>query len=319
VCELAEASTKRLPYRVIVADVLNAMLRSLVKADNLLVADYGAVEARGTAWVACEQRMLDAFGDPRKSVYLDMGQQVFRRPISKKLEPQKYTVAKTLVLGCGYGMSAMKFDFQLKLRGIPLEGITAKEAVNTYRQTYPAIPQVWRDYHDAVHSAVAGHPTEAGRCMFQMVGSSMHCILPSGRPIVYRNARIEPRVPAYCVLYGMPLVPVDTVVFDKPRAGTGFLYGSKVCENVVQAICRDLLAHALVCCEQEGLRPILHVHDEIVCQAPPSMLNRFMEIMSTGPEWARDFPILAEGYSGPVWSKKVEGYEALDMLNGRKV
>lgn len=318
----AAQASERLGQRIAVADVLGAMLRHLVRAENFLCADYAAVEARGLAWVAHEQKMLDIYMDPKESVYIDMGTKVFGRVISKKLDAQEYTFAKSLVLGCGYGMSGAKFEYTCKSRGISVAtleraGMKPAEAVKVYRQTYAAIPAVWKLYHDAVHAAVGGYPTEAGRCQFTMVGPDLYATLPSGRPIVYRNARIELRVPGYCKLYGMPETQVPTVIYDRPNFGrTGFLYGSKVCENMVQGICRDLLADTLVKCEEVGLCPVLHVHDEVVCMAPEDKLPLLLEIMSSGPSWAEGFPILVEGYSGPVWTKQTKGYKEQAALKG---
>lgn len=327
---LAEEATRKTreedpaSAKVFVADVLNVLLRRMVSAPNMLIADYGAVEARCVAWMARCQRMLDLYSDPEASVYLDMGDKVFGRRISKKADPQEYILAKTLVLGCGYGMSGTKFGITCKARCISTavlekRGLKAADAVSAYREAYPEIPRLWRAMHDALHAAVNGLPCEAGRCKFYMVRSDLHLELPSGRRLVYRNARIEPRVPGYCRLYGMPENPVPTVIYDTPRMHEGFLYGSKVCENASQAICRDMLADALVSSEQASLHPFLHVHDEEGCEDGPERLPLLMEIMSAGPSWASDFPILVEGYSGPQWTKKSKGYKEAVYLSGKEV
>lgn len=88
------------------------------------------------------------------------------------------------------------------------------------------------------------------------------------------------------------------------------------CENACQAICRDLLADAIVKCEQASLCPRIHVHDELVCQNTPDKLNLLLEIMSEGPAWASDFPILVEGYAGDQWSKVSHGYIERNALSG---
>jgi len=63
------------------------------------------------------------------------------------------------------------------------------------------------------------------------------------------------------------------------------------------------------------------VHDEVVLEAPPEKLREFLSIMSSPPAWASGFPILAEGYSGPVWTKGgikgVPGFAACDAMDGR--
>lgn len=317
VTEAARRATEETGVKVYVADVLNVMIRRMVKADNLLVADYGAVEARGVAWIANEQRMLQLFSDPSQSVYLDMGEKVFGRRLSKKGDPLEYILSKTLVLGCGYGMSGAKFDWTCRLRSIATANVKAKDAVKVYRESYPAIPAVWRALHEAVHHAVKGLPMECAKSKLYMVGPDLHVELPSGRAIVYRNARIEPRVPAYVKLYGMPEVPVDTVIFDNHRGGTGFLYGSKLCENIVQGLCRDVMADTLVYADANGMEPIFHVHDEVGCDCEDERLEEFLTVMGTPPKWAPGFPLLVEGYSGPQWTKKPMGYRELNCIAGR--
>lgn len=308
------------------SDVLASLLRPMVRSDTgLLFADYAAIELRGVAWLGDCSRMLNVLSDPSASIYLDMGEEVFGRRISKSDLP-RYMFCKSLVLGCGYGMSGNKFEYICKLRNIKTStlaeaGISAKDAVKLFRQTYPEIPAVWKAYGDAVLDTVRSREeTYAGKCMFSMVGPDMHCMLPSGRPIVYRNARIELLVPGWQALYNMPERPMPTVVYDKPSSKfgkTGFLYGSKVAENVTQAICRDLLAYALVCAEQEGLQPVLHVHDELCCEQPEEKLSKLLEIMSAPPSWAEGFPLLIEGCAAPVWTKQTKGFKELKAMNGK--
>ncbi len=66
-------------------------------------------------------------------------------------------------------------------------------------------------------------------------------------------------------------------------------------ENVVQAICRDLLVDCMLRLEAKGYPVVLHVHDEIVVEVPivqSEQARRDMhEIMNTPPSWARDFPM----------------------------
>ena len=339
VCKAADEATATGKYgKILRADVLNGMLRTMVQAENLLVADYGAVEARGIAWIAECNRMLHLYSDPTQSVYLDMGEKLFGRRINKKNDEQEYTMSKTLVLGCGYGMSGTKFKYTCTSRGISLAvfakaNMDPESAVKAYREAYPEIPLVWRSIGIALLNAVE-HPGTveyAGKCLFYMQDNDLHCKLPSGRCIIYRNARIAMAIPAWQKLYGMPETPVKTVAFKSPRGFYKNLYGSMAAENIVQALCRDMMAHTLVCCEQENLSPILHVHDEVVCEADAKHLPLFMQIMSEGPEWVRKtpehlrdrdplwspFPILAEGYSGPIWSKVAKGYTELNALCGR--
>lgn len=80
--------------------------------------------------------------------------------------------------------------------------------------------------------------------------------------------------------------------------GKQYTYSGKLCENLCQAFCRDLLAHALVTVESAGWPIILHIHDECVCEVPNTeeytakMLEDMMCIL---PVWAAGFPLAAEG------------------------
>jgi DNA polymerase len=85
------------------------------------------------------------------------------------------------------------------------------------------------------------------------------------------------------------------------------VYGGKLVENMVQAYCRDLMADALVRTEAAGLRPVMHVHDEIVCEVPEGTgqeaLAELLHVMSTLPAWAAGFPIGADGWHGRRYRK----------------
>lgn len=80
--------------------------------------------------------------------------------------------------------------------------------------------------------------------------------------------------------------------------GKQYTYSGKLCENLCQAFCRDLLANALITVEEAGWPIILHIHDEIVTEVPDTdeysekELERLMCIL---PVWAAGFPLAAEG------------------------
>jgi DNA polymerase len=68
-----------------------------------------------------------------------------------------------------------------------------------------------------------------------------------------------------------------------------------------------MLADALIRAEEDGLCPVLHVHDEIVADVPASAAKdagvHLLELMTTLPEWAEGFPAGAAGHVGKRYRK----------------
>ena len=74
-------------------------------------------------------------------------------------------------------------------------------------------------------------------------------------------------------------------------------YGPKLVENVVQAISRDLLCHAMQQLEAARCRIVMHIHDEVVIEAPKAMdVDEVGRIMSIVPSWAEGLILDAVGY-----------------------
>jgi DNA polymerase len=335
-----EANRKHHPFAT-PDDVLSTLIRPTLRAapgSVLLTCDYAAIECRGVAWVGGEDRLLDVFwadGD----VYLDMARMIFGRAVTKADKTER-NVGKVTVLGAGYSLSAAKFAMYAANNGIDLAaaGVTAEQCIEQFRTAYPQIAGyptgtldgkvmrgggLWHKYGEAAMQAVAGKKVrEAGRCRFCLEDGCLVIQLPSGRRIVYRQARVEDRVPAYCALLGLPPRPKPTVVCDGPK-GEAVLYGGKITENVVQGLCRDLLADALVRLEAAGLPVVLHVHDEAVCEVPAAgaeeALHRMAAVMSTAPAWAEGFPVKVEGFACDRYVKSpFKGGVEVKYLNGKK-
>ena len=88
---------------------------------------------------------------------------------------------------------------------------------------------------------------------------------------------------------------------DSSKGPVGWLrqttYGGKLCENVVQAVARDIMANGLRNVEAAGYLVVLHVHDEIVSEVPQGFgtIEHFEQLMATLPDWCKDWPIRAAG------------------------
>jgi DNA polymerase len=88
------------------------------------------------------------------------------------------------------------------------------------------------------------------------------------------------------------------------RNGDG-AYGGTWTENIVSGLCRDLLAGALIRLEAANYCPVLHVHDEVICEVPEGFGGTadFLKLMTVTPSWALGLPIAAKAWTGSRFCK----------------
>ncbi len=119
---------------------------------------------------------------------------------------------------------------------------------------------------------------------------NVEIVLPSGRTLVYRGLE-RGRV-------AKPWGYVDEISYLNGRGVREGTYGGKLAENVVQAVCRDIMAYHMVELSRAGYEIVFHVHDEIVCEGDSAAeLPEMLRIMSAPPPWAAGFPLDVEGYT----------------------
>lgn len=184
-----------------------------------------------------------------------------------------------------------------------------------YREANPAIVQFWRDIEDAAMAAIrnpgkeftAGprgvkfsRNVETDNNGNKVAGWWLRMTLPSGRVMSYPGVGLS--VSKETDEDGK----VSTNVRIKYQGenqltrqwGFQYTYSGKLVENCTQALCRDLLANALLNVEANGYLIVLHVHDEIICETPDLPEYNVAELeklMCALPEWAEGFPLVAEG------------------------
>jgi DNA polymerase len=81
-------------------------------------------------------------------------------------------------------------------------------------------------------------------------------------------------------------------------------YGPKFVENIVQAISRDILCHAMRRLNDAGFPIVMTVHDEIVIDVPPDVsVEAACRMMSETPPWAPGLLLRADGYVCEFYKK----------------
>lgn len=150
--------------------------------------------------------------------------------------------------------------------------------------------------------------------------------LPSGRRLHYLNVSIEREPFKYRdkktgkmrtatgeVIYYDGIEHSATSAADGSRAKKSYkwgrvkTYGGKLCENVVQAFCRDLLAWGMRKAIKAGFQIIGCFHDELAALSDKDdfflNIDYLVECMSESPPWAPDMPLGAAGFSSQFYRK----------------
>lgn len=265
---------------------------------KFIVADFSAIEARVIAWLAGEGWRMDVFATHGK-IYEASASQMFKVPIDEITKGsslrQKGKIAE-LALGYGGSVGALTAMGALDM-GIREEEL--KELVTAWRQANSKITRFWWDIDRAAIKAVKEKTlVVVGRIKLSYERGILFVTLPSVRRLAYIKPRIELN------RFGNDAITFEGVGATKKweRIDT---YGPKLVENIVQATARDLLAEAMVRVSEKGYQICMHVHDEIIVEAPKTMeaLNDICEVMAVAPTWAHGLNLRADGYECEYYKK----------------
>ena len=300
-----------------VMELLSGALRGAICAppgSELSVADYASIEARVLFWLAGAKRALDVLHSGQ-NIYKDMTGAIMEFMGKPLADPQavekgtlEYQLGKQSILGLGYQMGGPKFQSTCGGYGLDVSEEFAKQVVKLYRETYPEVPRLWRQYEARAIEAVqrgprAADPVWSGNVSWCVRGRFLHAKLPGGRLLSYCDPQVvKSETPWGDQCDKLIYMGIDTYTKKWSVQKT---YGGKLVENVDQAISRDLMAEAMLRCEPNGYTPILTVHDEIVAEDPVDgrPIEEFEALMARLPAWAEGLPVAAEGWKGTRYRK----------------
>ena len=281
-----------------VPKVLSELIRTAFiprEGYKFVVSDFSAIEARVIAYLAEEEWRSEVFkngGD----IYCASASQMFHCKVEKHGENahlrQKGKIAE-LALGYGGSVGALKAMGALEM-GIPEEEL--QPLVDKWREANPKIVQLWWDVDRCVKETVRKKTeTETHGISFSYRAGMLFIHLPSGRKLCY----VRPRM-------GENRFGGDAVTYE----GTGTnkrwerieSYGPKFVENIVQAISRDILCHAMRTLSHCFI--VGHVHDELIIECSKDVsLETICEQMGRTPPWVDGILLRADGYETAFYKK----------------
>lgn len=305
-------------FEVMFPDVLTALssvVRAAIRAPGgkrLVVADFASVENCGTGWVTDSETMLEVYRqglDP----YRDFATRLFRIAYGEVTGSQR-KFCKPACLGCQYGLGTKGLMMYAEGMGVLLSEDESEHAKKTWRETYHEVPAYWRVINTAVRRCIQRRKTyQAGPIevdWFEPL-NGFRLRLPSGRYLHYANAELQ-ELPAPWDKDEEILTITYEGTIERATGGSGAwgrikTFAGKLLENIVQAVCRDVLWVSIQRAEDAGLVVVGHVHDEIIVEAEEARaeesLQLLLEIMRTPIKWADGFPLDATGYVSPYYRK----------------
>jgi len=241
---------------------------------KMLIADFSQIEARLLLWVAGDTKTLDAI---RRGLHVyeahavnTMGYDSKRGPL-KTTDPDLYKLAKARVLGAGYGCGGPKFVVVAKkMAGVELSLEQGVAAVKQYRADNPRIVNLWAKLNAGL---LWSRGTEEKPQDYEIE-------LQSGRSLKFYRVHTGTDACAYLERGGTR--PVK-------------LFGGKLCENVIQALARDVFVTNMLKLDDAGYQNMFHAHDEYVLEVEPDVDVKEVErIITTNPDWLSGCPLGAE-------------------------
>jgi DNA polymerase len=262
---------------------------------EFLMFDYSSIESRDLAWLAGETWKLDAYRE-------------FDRTGDKRIEPYRITAAKMLGkeldaitkidrqtgkigdLSAGFGGSVGAWRRQIVDERSDFE---VKADIEKWRRAHPRIVKFWHDLARCIRIAIkTGQSVYVGTppgptITAHFEAGNLYLTLPSGRAITYPEAHL---VPSKFEGYS-PDVAFKDNAHRQWKDVRGW-HGTFT-ENVVQGIARDILVAAIARMEARGLRVVLHVHDDLVVEAPIGSVSpeEFQRLALEPVPWAEGLPL----------------------------
>ena len=181
-------------------ECLGGLTRAMFIPDDgylFAVADLAQVELRILLYLAGDWESLAQF--EHMDMHVRMAEFVFKEslaPDDPRFEERRNTLGKTTNLGCGFGLSPEGFEKKCRNDwGIYLDTyrLTGQQVIDAYHRAYPLVRRTWsRHQYGAVSALTTGEPFVFGPVTWRKGACGLMAVLPSGRPLIYHEARVVP-------------------------------------------------------------------------------------------------------------------------------
>lgn len=231
------------------------------------VADLSQIEARIVLWLGMQLagpdsaeaealRVMEEGGD----IYGWFGSKIYGYEITRERTPLERQIAKSAVLGLGYGMGPARFMEYCKSMGIKgVDEEFAEHIVRLYRTTFKGVRKFWTQCNKAINMMIDG----AYGVALPFEG---HTLVRTDTDPLFSQPAIK-RPNGLYIKYPDLQKDAEGEITYRDGNKRAKLFGGKVCENIVQAIARDVITAQLTVMDK--VYPVcMQTHDEVVCLVP---------------------------------------------------
>jgi len=315
------------------------MIRQYIMAPEgymIVGGDASQIEARFNAWFSGEKWLVDAFA-AGEDIYSKFASVAFARPINRRDNPEDEIpgfIGKTCILGMGFGVGWLKLGQEFlsgragpsvsfdrsyldKLSIDPGPFLSDAKNVELIRALPSRLPLVDRLIHFTVahyfvkvyrgqNKAIVKNWRYMEHIIKRMLNKEYGRTGPNG---ILEIVEDGVRLPSGLVVHYLDLRAEEggNYTYYSKRGGRVQLYGAKLMENLTQALCRIIVADAMVRLKKDGLRIVSMEHDAIIGlsieEYAAAWLARILHEISSRPVWAPDLPLAAEGGFGKTLAK----------------
>lgn len=289
---------------------LSSLVRSAIKAPEGLTfvdVDFSSIENRVGVYIASQKDKVEMFRKGLDEYKVFASESLYHVPYEDVTKDMRQ-VSKSAVLGCMFGQGSKGLVKYAEGMGVKLSTPDAENAVNNYRASYARVKGLWGACEAAAIDAVQnpGVSFKAGeKLLLKVAKNALWMRLPSGRLICWQKPEVDMlTTPWGAQKLGVTVHTQNTYTRNWTRNA---LIGSSIFQSAVQGTARDFLAEAMLSLDKAGYSVINSIHDEVLLlveeQNGESAMEKVINLMTTPPKWAPDFPLQAEGWYSKRYKK----------------
>ena len=289
---------------------LSSLVRSAIVAPvgkTFVDVDFSSIENRVGVWLAGQTDKVELFRKGLDEYKVFASESLYHVHYDAVTKDQRQ-VSKSAVLGAMFGQGAKGLVRYAEGMGVNISEAQAKEAVENYRLSYFMVKELWGQCEEAAIASINSPNTafRAGnKIVLKCAKNALWMQLPSGRLICWQRPQLELLLtPWGSTKEGVTVHSQNTYTRGWSR---NQLIGSSIFQSAVQGTARDFLANSMLNLENAGYELVNSVHDEVLLlvdeQNGESAMDDVINIMTTPPTWASDFPLAADGWYGKRYRK----------------